>query len=131
MMAAKKKAAKKTGRPSKYRPEHCQLIQTMLSEGACLVEFCAEVGITHQTLHNWRDSNPVFFEALTRAELLGEAYWRKRLRTELMLDNKANAALVKLYFANRFGWSDKNQQEISGPNGAPLGLTVNFVKAQD
>ena len=120
-------AAKKTGRPSKFKPELCDLAISMLAEGASLTEFCAEADITRETMRVWRDTRPEFSDALTRAELLGEAYWQKKLRTELMLDNKANAALVKLYFANRFGWSDKNIQEISGPNGAALVTRIEIV----
>jgi hypothetical protein len=118
-MAAKNKG----GRPSKYKPDHCKLVVKMLADGASLTEFCAEADISFQTLHNWKESKPEFLEALTRAELVGQAYWEKRLRTDLMLDNKANAALVKLYFANRFGWSDKQHQEITGKDGGPIEIS--------
>jgi len=114
-------------RPSKYKPEYCDLLVKMLADGASLTEFRAEIGgVSPQTLHNWKERHKEFLEAFTRAETMGEAYWERKLRTELMLDNKANAPLVKLYFANRFGWSDKQSQEITGKDGSPLGITVKF-----
>jgi len=116
------------GRPTKYKPEYCDLIVSMLGDGASLTEFRAEIGgISPQTVHNWKEAHPEFLEAFTRAETMGQAYWEKKLRTELMVDNKANAALVKLYFANRFGWSDKQSQEITGKGGAPLIDRVEIV----
>ncbi|TQE93017.1 MAG: hypothetical protein FKY71_18500 [Spiribacter salinus] len=100
----------------------------MLADGASLTEFRAEIGgVSPQTVHNWKAKHPEFLEAFTRAEVMGQAYWEKKLRTELMTDNKANAPLVKLYFANRFGWSDRSSQEISGPNGGPV-ETVNKIE---
>jgi transposase-like protein len=107
------------GRPTVYKPEYDDLIVQRANEGACFAEFAAEIGVSRQTLHNWKKAHPSFLDAYTRAEQVGEAHWAKRLRTELMIDNKANAPLVKLYFANRFGWSDKIVNENTGPDGGP------------
>lgn len=109
-----------TGRPTEYRPEYDDLIVQRANEGACFTEFAAEVGVSRQTLHNWKKAHPSFLDAYTRAEQVGEAHWAKKLRTELMIDNKANAPLVKLYFANRFNWSDKTTNEHTGKDGAAL-----------
>lgn len=108
--ASKKKAASRgRGQPTKYKPEYCDLIVGRAAEGASFTEFCAEIGISRQTLHNWKNTHPDFFDAYTRAELVGQAHWERKLRTELMIDRNANPALVKLYFANRFNWSDKQE----------------------
>jgi transposase-like protein len=98
-------------RPTKYDPKYCQVLLDMAREGASFTEFCAAIGICRKTFYNWRDEHEAFLHAYTRAELEGQAHWEKKLRTELMVDNKANAPLVKLYFANRFGWSDKKSVE--------------------
>lgn len=106
------------GRPTKYKPEYCDLLVSMLSNGASLIEFCAEVGICKQTLYNWKDDNPEFLDSYTQAIVNGQAYWEKWLRTKGMTDNKANAPLVKLYFANRFGWSDKQEVDSRSSDGS-------------
>lgn len=110
-MAAKKKVSRKGvgGRPAKYKPEYCDLIVAYAAEGASFTEFCAEIGVSRQTLHNWKKAHPEFLDAYTRAELVGQAHWERKLRTELMIDRNANPALVKLYFANRFNWHDKQE----------------------
>jgi hypothetical protein len=122
----------KTGRPTTYKPEYCDLMIQMLSEGASFTEFRAAIGgVTRQTLSNWRDANPEFLDAYTKAEAIGQAYWEKRLRTEIMFDNKANAALVKLYFANRFNWHDKQQTDHTSSDGTLKPTVIELVAANE
>ena len=118
----------KTGRPTIYKPEYCDLMIEMLSEGASFTEFRAAVGgVSRQTLSNWREQNPEFLDAYSRAEAIGQAYWEKRLRTEIMFDNKANAALVKLYFANRFNWHDKQATDHTSSDGSMKPSVIEIV----
>jgi len=120
------------GRPTKYDPSYCDLMIQMLSEGASFTEFRAAIGgVTRQTLSNWRDEHPEFLDAYNRAEALGQAYWEKRLRTEIMFDNKANAALVKLYFANRFNWHDKQQTDHTSSDGSMKPTVIELVAAKN
>lgn len=122
----------KTGRPTKYKPEYCDLVVEMLAEGASLTEFRAAVGgVTWQTLSNWKEAQPEFLEALQKAEAVGQAYWEKRLRTDLMFDNKINSPLVKLYFANRFNWHDKQQTDLTSSDGSMQPTVVQIVAADD
>lgn len=118
------------GRPSKYDPTYCDLIIEMLSEGASLTEFRAAVGgVTRQTFSNWKRDYPEFLDASTQAEAYGQAYWEKRLRTELMFDNKVNSPLVKLYFANRFNWHDKQQTDVTSSDGSMKPTVIELVAA--
>ena len=118
----------KVGRPTKYDPSYCDLIVEMLAEGASLTEFRAAVGgITWQTLSNWKEAHPEFLEALNKAESVGQAYWEKRLRTDLMFDNKVNSPLVKLYFANRFNWHDKQQTDVTSSDGSMKPTVIELV----
>jgi hypothetical protein len=118
----------KTGRPTIYKPKYCDLMIEMLSEGASFTEFRAAVGgVSRQTLSNWREQNPEFLDAYSRAEAIGQAYWEKRLRTEIMFDNKANAALVKLYFANRFNWHDKQATDHTSSDGSMKPSVIEIV----
>ena len=116
------------GRPTIYKPEYCDLMIQMLSEGASFTEFRAAVGgVSRQTLSNWRNQNPEFLDAYSQAEAIGQAYWEKRLRTEIMFDNKANAALVKLYFANRFNWHDKQATDHTSSDGSMKPSVIEIV----
>jgi hypothetical protein len=40
-----------------------------------------------------------------------------------MTDRSANAPLVKLYFSNRFGWTDRSDEEKKSEP-----ITINIVK---
>lgn len=107
----------KNGRPTKYEESYCDLIVEMASEGASFTEFRAAIGgVTRQTLHNWKDAHPEFLDAYTRAEVAGEAYWDKQMRKDLMYNKEVNSPLIKLYFANRFGWSDKVETKNENAN---------------
>jgi hypothetical protein len=98
------------GAPTKYKDEYCDLIVSMAKEGASFTEFRAAIGgVTRQTLHNWKEAHDDFLDAYTRAEVEGEAYWERQMRKDLMYNKEVNSPLVKLYFANRFGWSDKTE----------------------
>jgi hypothetical protein len=54
----------KTGRPTDYDPKYCTMLVTHMREGGSLESFGAKItGCTTQTLYNWLDSHPEFFEA--------------------------------------------------------------------
>lgn len=114
-------------RPSKYKAEYCDLLIQRAREGASLTEFCAEVGISRQTLHNWKDSHPEFLDAYIRAEVEGRAYWERWLRTEGITDSRINAPLVKLYLANRFGMSDKQSVDHTSSDGTMRPTRIEIV----
>lgn len=109
----------KMGAPTKYKPEYCKLVMDMAKDGASFTEFRAKIGgVTRQTLHNWKAAHPDFLDAYTRAETFGEAHWETEMRTNLMYSKEINAPLVKLYFANRFGWSDKKEVDNKSSDGS-------------
>ncbi len=105
-MAQDKKPNKKPGAPTKYDPSYCEKVLQFIGGGRDVLEFSKEIGVTRKTIYNWRDKHPEFCEALKKALEYSEATWMSKLQ-EMMFDKNVNPALAKLYFANRFGWSDK------------------------
>ena len=95
------------GRPTKYKPEYCEAFIQAMGEGKSITQFAVSIGTTRQTLHAWKDAHPDFLDAYTRGTEIAESYWEGQLQ-QMMYDSKVNAPLVKLYFANRFNWSDKS-----------------------
>jgi len=97
------------GRPSSYKPEYCQqIIEHVGVEGNTIRSFATFIRVHKDTLYEWATVHPDFSAALKQAQHDSEAYWELWLKDNL--DNKnANAPLVKLYFANRFGWHDKQE----------------------
>ena len=79
------------------------------------------LGVNKQTLYNWGDNHPQFLDTLDRCK-------ERQEKLALMggLTNEFNASIVKLLLANH-GYSDRQQLEHSGKDGAPLGISVRFI----
>ena len=101
------------GRPTKYKDEYCQETIDFLAQGKSVTQLSAHLQVSKSTIYLWAEQNTEFSDALSRGQELSEAFWETEL-IDMMRDRDVNAPLVKLYFANRFGWSDK--QSINQKN---------------
>ena len=97
-------------RPTKYTSDKPNKLYNALAQGRSVTQFAAECGACRATIYNWAEEHPEFLDALTRGQEASEAHWESELQ-QMMRDPKVNAPLVKLYFANRFGWSDKQEYD--------------------
>jgi len=118
------------GRPTKYDEKYCKEILDYVGDGGRSVNsFAKHLRVSRSTIYKWADDNKKFSDALKLAQEISEAYWEDRLSDELMLSKEVNAPLVKLHFANRFGWTDKQQVDKTSSDGSGK-LTVEFVKPE-
>ena len=118
------------GRPTKYEKSYCDLALELIGDnGYSLAEFAKHIRADRATVHRWAEKYPEFRNALTRAKEWSQAYWEGQLKG-MMLSRDVNAPLVKLYFANRFNWTDKATQE-EDQSGQPLSITFNVRDAKD
>lgn len=69
-----------TGRPTDYKPEYCQMLLEHCREGRSFDTFAAIVGVSRNTVRNWRESNPEFLVASEEGGVLLELWWENRLR---------------------------------------------------
>lgn len=95
---------------------------------------CALAGIAESTYYNWMeqaqqpDAEPElleFLESVERAEAEAEIAAVARIRQAA--DNgtwQAASWLLERKHGERWGRNDKLRQEISGPNGKPVTLTI-------
>lgn len=113
------------GRPTKYKKEYCQRIVDAMSEGKSVLQFCAEQGVSKSSVYLWAQQHDEFSDALSRGKELGEAYWEGELQ-KMMYSREANAPLVKLYFANRFNWHDRGEEQET--KSTPI--QINFTEAK-
>lgn len=67
---------KKTGRPSKYRPEYCQKLIDHMSEGLSYETFGATIGVCKSTVYLWEE-NEEFSEAKSVAWQLYQLFWER------------------------------------------------------
>ena len=113
------------GRPTKYKKEYCRRIVDAMSEGKSVLQFCAEQGVSKSSVYLWAQQHDEFSDALSRGKELGEAYWEGELQ-KMMYSREANAPLVKLYFANRFNWHDRAEEQET--KSTPI--QINFTEAK-
>jgi len=113
---AEQKQKRPPGRPTDYRPEYDQRIIDVMSTGASLVEFVAEIGVTRETAYEWARVHPSFSDAFTRARELCQAWWERQGRTHLEDEfadgagKKFNDRLWNKNMACRFrdDWTENN-----------------------
>jgi hypothetical protein len=116
------------GQPTKYKAEHCELLEKMMMDGKSIIQFCAKVKICRKTFYNWLEQEEQFLHTFTRAKDYCEAFWETELQT-MMYDRNVNAPLVKMYFANRFKWSPDRPAEEPAQESKPQKVTIEVVGA--
>lgn len=103
----------KTGRPSKYRPEYCEKVITLMREGLSKTEVCAELDISWDTLARWQKEIAEFSEAIKKGQKLSEAWWM-RLGRENLYNKDFKHQLYYMNMKNRFGWCDRQESKVTG-----------------
>jgi hypothetical protein len=113
------------GRPSKYNSEEhggdtvarvkeymadCPDVLPSIAGLACYLK------ISRETIHQWKkdEEKPAFSDIL--GTLLAE---QERQCVNGALGGDYNATIAKLLLG-KHGYSDKSEQEVSGPNGGPV-----------
>lgn len=113
------------GRPSLYKPEYCEKIVELASEGKGWAEIAHTLGVTRTTLYEWGDKHPDFSTALTRAKVAEQAWWEDTGRKSLFAD-KFQAAVWSKSMSARFrdDYTERTKAEITGKDGEPFGGEV-------
>lgn len=104
--------ANPVGRPTKYKPEYCEMVIEFADKGKSINQFSSFIQVNRSSIYEWAKKHEEFSNALTYAKELCESFWETEIQ-KMMYSKEVNAPLVKLYMANRFGWSDKSQVENS------------------
>ena len=126
----KKKAAKRSvGRPTKYRPEFCDIVIDCGKEGKGRAEIAAALGISRETLNQWAKSKSLFSDALKRAYDEALAWWEGQGREATFGKHEGyNSTSYIFQMKNRFKdeWRDKidHDVEFSGDIHIKLGGNV-------
>ena len=113
----------KVGRPTKYTKEMPQKIYDYLAQGHSLTQFAVSIGVHKDTVYEWVKEHPEFSDAFARAKQASQAHWEREL-VSMMYDRNVNAPLVKMYFANRFGWSDKKEVDNTSSDNSMAPLVI-------
>lgn len=118
---AYKLTGQETGRPTIYKPEYCETIVRMAKEGRGPAEWGAEFDIGRATLYRWRDDQPAFRDAWTRAELYLQAWWENAGRIGMVSD-KFNSAVWAKNMSCRFqsDWREQTENKHTLEAGQSL-----------
>lgn len=111
------------GRPSKYKPEFCQIIEDELAKGYGLAAACVALDIVKETAYEWANQYPDFSHAIKKGRQKSQKFWSKTLIDQ---SQKGGGIPTSSIFAmkNLFpeDWSDR--KELSGPDGGPIPVEI-------
>ena len=120
----------KMGRPTKYSDKIGELVFSLMDDGLSVVQVARKLNVSRSTIYKWAEDNSEFSDTLTRAREASEAFWEDKFIS--MMQSRASdssQSLVKLYFANRFKWSE-NDQAAESENATPKSIQVEIVDAR-
>ena len=141
------------GRPTGYdKDRHPDWVRILARLGMTNLQMAEEMGISEQSFYNWQKEHVEFFEALTEGKsesdakvvsalfkrAMGFSYTEREVvrNGEKVVKQKAtekfippDIGAIKLWLCNRdpSRWADRNQTELSGPNGAPV--QINLIRS--
>ena len=100
------------GRPTKYKPEYCEVIIEKMAEGYSKEAVAGYIGISKNTLYEWAKAHKDFQDAIAIGETRSQLHWEGKL-VEYAVHSKngkqINGQVFNLNMKNRFGWSDKKE----------------------
>lgn len=105
----------KGGRPTKYEDRFLEIAEKYLAGGKSVTQLAKHLNVAKSTIYKWAEENKAFSDALELGKEFSQAYWEDELEN-MMYNKEVNSPLVKLYFANRFGWSDKVETKNENAN---------------
>jgi hypothetical protein len=84
----------------KYDPDFCMQVRVMATEGKFPETWCAEIGVTMQTMWNWANKYPEFDEAYRIAWHILHAVWTQKLADNI--NTRTNQAMLIELLRKRF-----------------------------
>lgn len=122
------------GRPTKYKPEFCDMVIEMGKTGASKAEMALDLDIAWSTFQLWQEVHEEFSAAVKEAERLSQGWWEKNGRIATFGGVSGfNPTSYIFNMKNRFKheWRDKFEQEHSGKDGEPITIDITAKILQD
>lgn len=122
------------GRPTKYKPEFCEVLIECGAEGMGKAEMAAELGIHHSTFNAWIEEKPEFSAAVKEAVSRSQAWWEREGRKATFGKTDGfNATSYIFNMKNRFpnDWRDKREVDNTSSDGSLSPTTIILRAAED
>lgn len=104
----------KMGRPTKYRPEMCEVAFKALCEGGTLAHVAVALNVAEETVENWRVIHQDFSVSIKKGLAHAKLIWLEKKEREM------NAGCWVFSMKNIFDWRDKVDTELTGTNKGPV-----------
>jgi len=106
------------GRPMKYKKAYCKIAENVLAEGFSMAVVAADCDVTRETIYNWMENHPEFFDSIKRGQQKGQAYYERLLKAKVagqkvknfdpkLSDTACLIFALKTRFHKDFGNKDK------------------------
>jgi|GEM_PF-1108198 len=98
-----------TGRPSKYKPEYCNVAIKLMKKGHSKQSVAGRLGISRDTLYEWCRTYPDFSDTIKVGEMMSYAYWEELGMKAMMGKVKGFRPSFWIFTMKaRFGWRDNS-----------------------
>lgn len=109
------------GRPTDYRPEHCETVIALGKEGKSRAEIASALDCSRNTLTAWEHAHPEFLSALQRAHDEQLAWWEAKGRGGIEQGSGFNAGLWGKCMSGRFPAEPyRDRVQLTGANDGPV-----------
>ena len=123
------------GRPTKYKPEFCEVVVKAGEEGETLAGMAEACGVHRSTLNDWIEQHPEFSAAVKEGVQKSQVWWERQGRLATFGGvNGFNATSYIFNMKNRFpsDWRDKQDFDHQSSDGTMTPKVVErvIVKAE-
>ncbi len=117
------------GRPTKYKPEYCELLIIHMAKGMSYEAFAGhpDVIVSKQTLYDWEKEYPEFLDAKRKGFQLSQYVWEQAGSIATLRDKDFSWTGWYMNMKNRFRWRDKVETS-KDPESGPDKLIITFDK---
>lgn len=102
----------KVGRPTDYKPEYCQMVIEHMAKVFSFESFAGVVGVSKQTLYDWRSKHKDFLDAHNVAKMKVQLGIEKMFKAQITGQMKGSPATLIFYAKNITGFKDEPTEEI-------------------
>src|SRR2546423_8705650 len=111
------------GRPTDYREEYIERVETFCAEGYSLTAFAGEIGVARSTLNEWMARHVQFSEAASRAKAKRARWWEDRAREIAQKGGPGGQATMVIFGLKNHApddYKEISRQEHTGADGGPI-----------
>lgn len=118
------------GRPTKYKPEFCDIVIAVGEEGGTLIEMAEACDVHRETIRDWAKVHPEFSDAIKRSEQKAQVWWVRLGKAATIGGVEGfNPTSYIFNMKNRFrdDWRDKHEVDNTSSDGSMTPTTIERV----